>query len=72
MIQKAVLPALEDDIVSDVSVHEGREAILVSGGGDLDGVGNDKGRLFFGDGFNALERNRQLKHSVCMCVCVCV
>ena len=41
MIKQAVLPALEDDIVSDVSVHERREAILVGRGGDLDGIRND-------------------------------
>ena len=41
MIKQAVLPALEDDIVSDVSVDERREAILVGRGGDLDGIGND-------------------------------
>ena len=41
MIEQAVLPALEDDIVSDVSVNERREPILVGRGGDLDGIGND-------------------------------
>ena len=41
MIEQAVLPALEDDIVSDVSVDKRRETILVGRGGDLDGVGND-------------------------------
>ena len=41
MIEQAVLPALEDDIVSDVSVNERREPMLVGRGGDLDGAGND-------------------------------
>ena len=40
MIKQAVLPALKDDVVSDVSIDERREAILISRGGDLDGVGN--------------------------------
>ena len=40
MIKQAVLPALEDDVVSDISVDERREAILIGGGGDLNGVGN--------------------------------
>ena len=40
MIKQAVLPALEDDVVSDVSVDKRREAILVGRGGDLNGVGN--------------------------------
>ena len=34
------MPALEDDVVSDVSIDKRREAILIGGGGDLDGVGN--------------------------------
>ena len=41
MIEQAVLPALEDHIVSDVSVDKRREPILVGRGGDLDGIGND-------------------------------
>ena len=40
MIKQAVLPALEDDVVSDVSIDERREAVLVGRGGDLNGVGN--------------------------------
>ena len=64
MIEKAVLPALEDDIICDVPVDQGGEAILVCRGGDLNCIWNDKSCLLFRNGLHTLKWDSQLRRNV--------
>ena len=71
MIKQAVLPTLEDDSVSDVSVDEGGEAIFVGRGGDLDGVQMTRAVFNSCNGLYALKWNGQL-YRMCVRVFMCV